>query len=112
MRPTARNGSRPEIRRRTNVADDAALRERFQEHRILGRPNAVRDPDRPEETQGVGHRFRPAPLARMHDREETRLSPAPIHLREIARVESRFVPAEAESHDAPPRPLGVEIEDA
>jgi len=112
VRLAARNGPRPEVRRRANVAHDAFFRERLQERRVLDRPDAVRDPLGFEKAQGVGDRFRPCPLARVHDREEACLSSAPIHLCEIARREGRFVAAEAEAHDALPGPLGVEIEDA
>jgi len=107
-----RNGPRPQVRRGADVADDAFLHERLQERRILDGPDAVRDPHRLEKAQGVGDRFRPGPLARVHDREKARLSAPPIHIPEIARGNGRFVPAEAETDDAPPGPLGVEIEDA
>ena len=112
VRLAARNGPRPEVRRRADVADDAALRERLQERRVLDRPDAVRDPHGLEKAQGVGDRIRPCPLARVDDREEASSPSPPIHLPEIACGEGRFVPAEAEADDAPPGPLGVEVEDA
>ena len=43
VRRAAGDGARPEVRRRADVADDAALRERAEERRVLGRPDAVRD---------------------------------------------------------------------
>jgi hypothetical protein len=109
---TAGDGARPEVRRRTHVADGACSRERPQERRVFDGPDAVRDPHGLEEAKRVRDGLGSRPLARVHDGKEARPPSAAERLGEIARGEGRLVAAEPEADDARPRPLGLEIEDA
>lgn len=112
MQGPARDRSRPEVRRRAYVADDALARELPKESRVFHGLDAVRDPDGGEKSKSVRDGPGTAPLARVRDPDEARPPPAAERFGEIARGECRLVATEAEADDAPPGTPGLKIEDA
>ena len=90
------DGARREVRRRADVADDAAPRELAEQRGVLGGADAVRDAHGREVAQRLRDGVRPRPLARVHDGHEAEAS-AP---RRNAAAKSRAENAVS----SPPRP--------
>ena len=106
------DGARRDVGRRTDVEDDAAPRERAEKRGILGRADAVREPDGAEPLERLGDGIRSRPLACVRDGHEAEPARAAEGVGEIPRGEGRLLAAESEPHGTRPRAPRVQVEDA